>query len=388
MAAIKLLIVICFLFSASVFARDEAETIYYGGPILTMNDGQPRAEAVAVTNGKVLAVGSSEKLMKLKGEETRLIDLKGQTMISGFVDAHGHVLMIGLQALSANMLPAPDGEVNDIAALQHVLKTWADDNQELVKKVNLIVGFGYDDAQLKELRHPTVEDLDQVSEDIPVYVIHQSGHIGAGNSKALEVAAFNSNSENPPGGVIRRKEGNNEPNGVLEETPHFMAVVKLLSAIDTKGAQTMFKAGVDLIASYGYTTAQEGRATLGQTKLMQATADTGELKIDVVVYPDVLTKDVLTKDAKDFIKEKQRREYKNRLRIGGAKLTIDGSPQGFTAWRDRPYYNPPANFRADYVGYPAATNDQVVWESNSEHVDLDGLNNWVACYLAAYTVAD
>jgi len=354
MAAIKLLTITCFLFSASVFARDEAETIYYGGPILTMNDDQPRAEALAVANGKVHAVGSSDEVMRLKGEETRLIDLKGKTMIPGFVDAHGHVLMIGLQALSANMLPAPDGEVNDIAALQHVLKTWADDNQEVVKKLNLIVGFGYDDAQLKELRHPTSEDLDQVSEDIPVYVIHQSGHIGVGNSKALEVAGFNSNSENPPGGVIRRKEGNNEPNGVLEETPHFMAVVKLLSAVDTKGAQTMFKAGMDLIASYGYTTAQEGRATLGQTKLMRSTADAGELKIDVVVYPDVLTK-----DANEFIKEKQSREYKNRLRIGGAKLTIDGSPQGFTAWRDRPYYNPPENFRADYVGYPAATNDQV-----------------------------
>jgi len=354
MKLIKSLLVTCSLLSASAFAGDGAEIIYQGGPILTMNDDQPRAEAVAVTDGKVLAVGFSKEVMKFKGNKTHIIDLKGQTMIPGFVDAHGHVLMIGLQALSANMLPAPDGEVNDIAALRKVLRTWADDNQELVKKVNLIVGFGYDDAQLQELRHPTAEDLDQVSEDIPVYVIHQSGHIGVGNSKALEVAGFDSNSKNPPGGVIRRKEGSDEPNGVLEETPHFMTVVKLLSAVDTKGAQTMFKAGMDLIASYGYTTAQEGRATLGQTKLMQSTADTGELKIDVVVYPDVLTK-----DAREFIKEKQSREYKNRLRIGGAKLTIDGSPQGFTAWRDRPYYDPPANFRADYVGYPAATSDQV-----------------------------
>ena len=354
MAAIKLLAITCFLLSASALAGNEAETIYYGGPVLTMNDDQPRAEAVAVSDGKVLAVGSSDEVMKLKGRKTQLIDLKGQTMIPGFVDAHGHVLMIGLQALSANMLPAPDGKVNDIAALQRVLKAWADDNQELVNKVNLIIGFGYDDAQLKELRHPTAEDLDQVSKDVPVYVIHQSGHIGVGNSKALEVAGFNSNSENPPGGVIRRKEVGNEPNGVLEEAPHFIAVVKLLSAVDAKGAQTMFKAGMDLIASYGYTTAQEGRATLNQTKLMQSTVDTAELKIDVVVYPDVLTT-----DAKNFIKNNHSREYRNRLRVGGAKLTIDGSPQGFTAWRDRPYYNPTANFRSDYVGYPAATNDQV-----------------------------
>ena len=354
MKTVKSLAVVCILFSVSAFANGEAEIIYNGGSILTMNDAQPRAEAVAVAGGKVLAVGSDQEVMKLKGKDTQVIDLQDQAMIPGFVDAHGHVLMIGLQAMSANMLPAPDGEVNDIPALQGVLKTWAEKNEELVKEVNLILGFGYDDAQLKELQHPTANDLDQVSSDIPVYVVHQSGHIGVGNSRALEVVGFNSDSENPAGGVIRRKEGSNEPNGVLEETPHFMAMVKLLSAVDAKGAQSMFKAGMDLIASYGYTTAQEGRATLGQAKLMRSTADSGEVKVDVVVYPDVLTN-----DAKAFIKNNHGREYKNRLRIGGAKLTIDGSPQGFTAWRDRPYYNPTPNFRSDYVGYPAATSDQV-----------------------------
>jgi predicted amidohydrolase YtcJ len=354
MKIIKLHLVACFLLSVSAFASEEAEIIYYGGPILTMNNSQPRAEAVAVVKGKVLAVGSSHMVMKLKGNKTQVIDLKDRAMIPGFVDAHGHVLMIGLQAVSANMLPMPDGEVNDISALQRVLKTWADKNEELAKKVNLILGFGYDDAQLNELRHPTAYDLDQVSSEIPVYVVHQSGHIGVANSKALEVIGFNSDSKNPAGGVIRRKEGGNEPSGVLEETPHFMALVKLLSAVDAKGYQTMFNAGMNLITSYGYTTAQEGRASLGQAELMRATADTGKTKIDVVVYPDVLTK-----DARDFIKNNHSREYKNRLRIGGAKLTIDGSPQGFTAWRDRPYYKPTPNFRSDYVGYPAATSDQV-----------------------------
>jgi predicted amidohydrolase YtcJ len=354
MNLLKLLFVSTLLFTVSANADDKAEIIYHGGPVLTMNDEQPRAESVAVADGRIMAVGSTRDVMVHRGEHTRLIDLKGQVLIPGFVDAHGHVLMIGLQALSANMLPAPDGEVNDIAALQKVLRAWANDNPEIVKKVNLIIGFGYDDAQLKELRHPVAADLDVVSSDIPVYVIHQSGHIGVGNSRALEVAGFNSSSDNPPGGVIRRKDDSREPNGVLEETPHFMALVKLLSAVDAQGSQTAFKAGLELITSFGYTTAQEGRAGLDQARLMQATADSGGLDIDVVVYPDVLTP-----DAKDFIKTNHSRVYRNRLRVGGAKLTIDGSPQGFTAWRDRPYYNPPPNFRTDYAGYPAATSDQV-----------------------------
>ena len=106
----KLTLLLIFLFlplSGSILAGVTVETIYYGGPILTMNDDQLRVEAVAVGEGKVLAVGSSDEIMKLKGKKTQTINLKGQAMIPGFVDAHGHVLVIGLQALSANMLPAP-----------------------------------------------------------------------------------------------------------------------------------------------------------------------------------------------------------------------------------------------------------------------------------------
>jgi len=342
------------IISAPALAGEVADTIYAGGTVLTMNDAQPRAESVAIAEGRILAVGSEEEVIRFRGEKTNIVDLSGHAMIPGFVDAHGHVLMIGLQSLSANLLSAPDGEVNDIPALQQVLKSWVDENGSVVEKVNLIIGFGYDDAQLKEQRHPTSEDLDQVSTTIPVYIVHQSGHIGVANSKALEVAGFDSGSKNPPGGVIRRQQGGNDPNGVLEETPHFMALVKLLSAVDAHGAQTMFKAGLDMISSYGYTTAQEGRATIGQSELMKSTADTGGLEIDVVVYPDVLTE-----GAKAFIKQNHSTRYRNRLRIGGAKLTIDGSPQGFTAWRDRPYYDPPPNYRSDYVGYPAATQEQV-----------------------------
>ncbi|MCP4000536.1 MAG: amidohydrolase, partial [Gammaproteobacteria bacterium] len=121
MKLIRLITVTYLLFAVSVYASDEADVIYYGGSILTMSDNRPQAEAVAVAGGKVLAVGSSQEIMKLQGNETQLYDLNNQTMIPGFVDAHGHVLMIGLQALSANMLPAPDGQVNDIKALQRTL---------------------------------------------------------------------------------------------------------------------------------------------------------------------------------------------------------------------------------------------------------------------------
>ena len=111
-------------------------------------------------DGIVIAVGTEEEVFKLQDDATKLIDLEGRTMLPGFVDAHGHVMGGGLQALSANLLAPPDGEVKDIAALQQTLKDWMEANKEAVDKIQLVVGFGYDNSQLAELRHPNREDLD------------------------------------------------------------------------------------------------------------------------------------------------------------------------------------------------------------------------------------
>ena len=332
---------------------DPADKIWSGGPILTMSDSQMRVEAVAEKDGRIIAAGKAEDVMKLKGVGTVVVDLAGRTMIPGFVDAHGHVLMGGFQALAANMLPAPDGEVNDIATMQKVLREWMAANAEAVTKANLVAGFGYDNAQLKELRHPTRDDLDAVSKDVPIFLVHQSAHLGALNSKALEIVGYNADTKDPPGGVIRRKPGSTEPDGVLEENALNMALPKLLGSIGSEGFKVFFKAGSELWARFGYTTAQEGRTVPPAVGIMRQVADAGDLKIDVAVYPDVLVD-------RDFIKQNQSAEYSNRMRVAGAKLTIDGSPQGFTAWRDRPYYKPVGNYPAGYVGYPSATNEQTL----------------------------
>jgi len=189
---------------------DQADIIYYNGVILTINDAQPRVEAVAVKDGKILAIGTSENILATKWDDTSLVDLDGQTMLPGFVDAHGHVMGGGLQALSANILAPPDGGVKDIASLQDTLREWMKENPVAVEEIGLIVGFGYDNAQLAELRHPMRDDLDEVSKDVPIVLIHQSGHIISVNSKALEVGGITAQTENPQGGVIQRAEGGGE----------------------------------------------------------------------------------------------------------------------------------------------------------------------------------
>lgn len=331
-----------------------ADSIYSGGSIITVNDAQPTAEAVAVKDGKILAVGALAGIQnRYQGAATELVDLAGNTLLPGFVDSHGHAYMVGLQASTANLLPPPDGMGRDIASLQQLLTDWAQAHQAAVNKVGWIAGFGYDDSQLTEQRHPTRDDLDKVSTDLPVLIIHQSGHLGVANSKALEMAGVTAATKNPEGGVFRRRAGSQEPNGVLEEYAFFYLISKLAANFDDDVNDVLVEEGAKLLASFGYTTGQEGRAMSAGLAAIRRAADAGKLPIDIVAYPDIL--EVENPDPSS--------SYHNRFRVGGVKLTIDGSPQGKTAWLTEPYYVPPEGQDKDYRGYAAidekTTNDAV-----------------------------
>jgi hypothetical protein len=333
-------------------AAEVADRIWFGGSIVTINDAAMRAEAVAERSGRIVAVGSRAQVMKLKGAQTQMIDLKGRAMLPGFVDAHGHVTAGGLQALSANLLAPPDGKVNDLASLQATMRDWMKANEATVRRINLAIGFGYDHTTMKEQRHPTRDDLDQISRDVPILLVHQSGHIGALNSKALEVAGLTAATENPAGGVIRRKQGGQEPDAVIEESAFFPVVAKMLGQVGPQGAQAFVRAGAELWARYGYTTAQEGRSSPPVTAILKQVAAESGLKIDVAAYQDVLVD-------RNSTKQGYSASYTNRFRVAGLKLTIDGSAPAFTAWRDRPYYAPVGEYPKGYLGYPAVRPEQV-----------------------------
>jgi predicted amidohydrolase YtcJ len=340
-------------FAPRAFAAEIADIIYSGGTILTMKDGAPRAEAVAVKGGRIIATGAAADVMKLKGPNTKLIDLKGRTMLPGFIDPHGHVTLGGLMGLSANLLPPPDGTVNSIAALQGTFRDYIKANAERIKLANVVIGFGYDPAQLKEQRNPTKQELDAVTTEFPVVAIHQSGHIATFNSKALQLAGYTAATPNPPGGVIVRMAGSNEPNGVLEEAAWLGSLSKVFGNIGPTGLVALAKAGIELWSSYGYTTAQEGRATPGLATVLKSMADKGELPIDVAVYLD-------TSAGKEYTKANVSQNYVSHFRVAGGKLVIDGTPQGFTAWRDRPYYDPVGNYPPDYKGVHDVSNQEVM----------------------------
>ncbi|MFZ4688803.1 MAG: amidohydrolase [Polymorphobacter sp.] len=348
-------------------ARD-ADAIWFGGPIITVDDKTPAVEAVAVKDGKIVATGKKTAVLKAEqGNATILHDLAGKTLVPGFVDAHGHLTGVGVQALSANLLPPPDGPAQSIPQIQAIMRDYIA-KSPVVKQYGIAIGFNYDDSQLSEKRAPTRVELDAVSTEIPIMLTHQSGHLGAYNSKALALAGITADSANPEGGVIQREADGKTPNGVLEENAHNAALGKLFPKLTPQDAMRIVTASQAIYAANGYTTVQEGRADPGTLALLTGASKAGKLDLDVVVYPDL----VMNAKSPALTGPLMARSYADHLRIGGVKLTFDGSPQGKTAWFTKPYFHVPEGQKPSYNGYPSfpKTGEAAGW------VDMAYADNW------------
>ena len=344
------------------------EKLFYGGSILTMEGMQPKyAEALLVKDGKILFVGSKQQAERLADTQVQYINLNNKTLLPSFIDAHSHVNMVGFHQMVANLYPMPDGSVSDINSLVNVMNTWKTQNPTVIKTMGgWILGNGYDDAQLSEQRHPTATDLDRVSKDQPVMILHQSGHLASVNHKALELLNFNQNTPNPEGGVIRREANSNVPNGVLEESALFTAIGSIFKDVPPQVMFQIAQKGIDAYVKNGFTTVQEGRADQGTTEMWHALAKQNQLPIDVVSYPDITT------SQEYMLKQGSSRQYDHHFRIGGVKISLDGSPQGKTAWLTQPYLVPPEGKDKSYKGYAAIKDDQQV----NQYINLAFKQGW------------
>ena len=304
-----LLAVILSLYGCSQSATDSAsatgeqstvaDAIYFNGKIITVDDDNPKATAVAIKDGKIIYVGDIRGSKPLMADSTRQIDLQGRTMVPGFVDAHGHVVNAGFQAASANLLPEPDGPVNSFAQVVETIKAWEGTatGKEFVAETGWILGFGFDDSQLEEQVFPTADVLDQVSQDVPTLIIHQSSHFGVLNHKALELTGITDCRKEVPGGVIRCEADGETPNGVLEENAFFAALGAFLAGISEAYNLNLFRRGIQSFARFGYTTAQEGRAFGPTVVVAEVEAGQAKLPIDVAMYVDFTSKDLLNTSA-------------------------------------------------------------------------------------------
>ena len=324
---------------ADTAPRAAADLIITGGPIVTMEGDQPTTvEAIVVDDGRITFVGSRADALERQGDGTVLKDLGGKTLMPGFIDGHAHAQQFGTQAVGANLLAPPDGTVNTIDDLVDRLKTFAAGPD--VALTGWIFGMGYDDALLG--RHPTREDLDKVSTTVPVMATHISGHFAAVNTLGLKMIGYDAGTPDPEGGVIRREADGKTPNGVLEELAAIPHMVRFLTPATQEGKDVFLKRGLEMAKSYGYTTANEGRMFGPMHDVMADAARRGLVDIDFIGWMDYTGRSALDAGFSTT--------YSNHYRLGGLKVTLDGSPQGRTAWRTVPYLIPPDGQKARLQG--------------------------------------
>ncbi|MDQ1857224.1 amidohydrolase [Chryseobacterium sp. WLY505] len=335
--------------------QEKAEILYFGGPIITMEDSSPQVEAVAIKNGKILFAGTKSDAERFSEPATKMINLNGNTLLPGFIDVHGHLTSRAGMMDVVDLSPEPYGTVNSIKDLQTTIKNYIKDKK--ITGQQPIIGNGYDDAIMTEHRHPTKAELDVISTTNPIIVIHASGHASVANSAMLELLGITESSKDPEGGHLGRDKKTGKLNGKLEENASFTALLTLTEKMN-KGKDTQAHTMENLMKaqnewlSYGQTTICDGRTMGESVALLEKAASQNLFKADIVYFPDY---EYFKKDFNSF--KPKYMKYENHLKLAGFKFSDDGSPQGKTAWLTQPYLVPPEGQSKDYKGFPIFTDE-------------------------------
>ena len=264
--------------------------IFTGGDILTMVGAEPETvEALVVANGRIAFVGSADEAMRHRTTATQLVDLAGRTMMPGFIDAHGHMLYYG-----KNLFDAVLTGVADIPELVSRMQAQA----AKVAAGDWIVGMGYAPLKMAERRHPTAAELDAVSGDRPVLVVHSSGHGGSMNHAMMRLLSIDETTPDPAGGEYIRIPGGRMPAGPMEETA-LIDVRNRRPPLSGSAADTVMTQAAAEWARHGHTTAMECGVGLGadDAAVIVNAIDRQLLPIDLVVFAKDDQVDQVTREA-------------------------------------------------------------------------------------------
>jgi len=327
-----------------------ADTVYLHGAVITLDAGARTAQAVAVRDGKILAVGTDAEIQRLASSQTTVVNLRGKTMLPGFYAAHDHFPGAGMNALFyVDLNSPPIGKMQSIADIVAALKERA----RTAPPGAWIVGRGYDDTLLREKRHPNRYDLDQASSDHPIWISHISGHLGAANSKALEIAGITRDTPQPKNGRIRHDPKTGEPNGVFEETMGM--VTRHIPPLSEEQRQQGIQWAGRQYVSRGVTTTVIASGSAQSLRDLQLARRAGSLPLRVITMSLKGSPTVKCNAEAGGILSGFGDEW---LRLGAVKIIGDGSIQGFTGYLTQPYYREPGDDPA-YRGYPAHTREDL-----------------------------
>ena len=305
--------------------------IYINGDFITLENDD--IEAILIENDKIIKTGSKDEVMKLADTNTEIIDLNGNTLMPAFIDAHSHIF-----ALAKSLMQISIDGLTSIEEIKNCLGEYKKEN----RTNEWIIVNGYDNNILKNRQHITKNELDEIFPDTPVIIENKSRHNGVVNSKALEMLGITKTTANPEGGRIFYD------TGLLEENA-FIDSLKKIPLPKMEEIINAFKEAQEIYASHGITMAQEGVITNDLAKIFKLLANNNEIFLDIVAYMDYKNMDEIKKEYSEYINK-----YKNKFKIGGIKIFLDGSPQAKTAWLREAYANEP-----EYYGYRIMKDEDV-----------------------------
>ena len=304
----------------------QADTVIRNANIITIDRRNPKAQALAIRDGKFMAVGSNSSIGDLVGTGTQVLDMSGRTVLPGFIDAHIHVLSSGIRHVMS-----ADCAVPTIPAIQGALRERAN----ATSPGKWVQGFKFDDTKMTENRSINKDDLDAVSTEHPILVAHRAGHIYYVNSRGLEIAGYNDESPDPPGGRIGRDPDTGRLNGALYERAadpvinvYFLTEPGLMGPeVPRQGLRLI----CDMLTRVGLTSVHDARVTNDDLYTYQEGRDAGELSLRVYMlvhrnhFPDLRDAGLKTGFGDDY------------LRLGGIKFVADGAIAARTAYLSEPY---------------------------------------------------
>lgn len=320
------------MFAAAIpllsFGKIEPEIILYNGNIFTINPKEPTAQALAIADGRLIAVGNNAEILRLATARTKKIDLGFKTVLPGFIDAHTHPAYSGIKHLKM-----VDCDLRSIKDIKEAIKQRA----AITPKGNWVEGFKYDDTKTNEGRKINMADLDDVAPEHPVRITHRGGHTYYCNSLAFKMANIDESTPNPKGGEFEKTSDNKLTGCVKEAAADIFD--KIIPDMDTRNER---QEGVKLIskmlAKSGITSATEAYGTPDYLQAYEDAYEAGDLHTRI--YSMISYKHI-DKMIAAGVRTGMGNEW---VKIGAMKITCDGSISERTARLSQPYTGRPNDY--------------------------------------------